>query len=430
VTVPPAAAEPEAVEESEAGEVGPIVVDRGWATFHGGPARTGLTAATPLKRPHIRWKTRVGIQGWLNSPLALGALAIVPSSGKTHNVPDPEDGIYALDMKSGRRVWRAATMGDANGVLATDDRVVATSDDGHVYAFDLRSGKQLWKQAAQGKVYSHPLRVADRVIVGDASGTLRALALKDGKSLWTVQLSGAIRGGASADDKQIYAVSQSGEAIALRPDGKQVWKQRVLRPSFDKQGPDEPIEAYAPPVVSKDSLFVSFARDTYYEDAPALLSIDKRTGRVRWRAKGPGSWGNLRSTPVMVGGLLVWGEAYSGDVAAVHETTGRMAYRATIGPCYFPQWASPAAAGDVVYLPKFDGALYALRAKDGRKLWELYLGDSKLAGKPRPVTPPSRYGCEWDVPSGTPLYAPVAVAEDGTVLVGSAEGYLYAIDSA
>lgn len=430
LVVAPPTASPEAVEEPEAvPNVGPIVVDRGWATFHGSAARLGATSAPAIQKPTIRWKTRVGIQGWLNGALALGGIAVVPTCGKTHNTPDPDDGVYALEMQSGRKVWHGRMSGDANGALATSDRVIATSDDGHVYAFDLRTGKQLWKQAGQGKVYSHPLRVGDRVIVGDASGALRALSLADGKALWTVQMGGAIRGGAAADDKYIYVVAQTGEAVALGFDGKQAWKQALKRPAFGGQGPDEAIVAYSPPVVTRHSVIVPFARDTYYEDAPAIMALDKRVGRPRWRAKGPGTWGNVRTTPVVVNGLVIWGEPYSGDVAAVHETTGRLAYRTTLGPCYFPQWSSPAAAGDVVYLPRFDGAIYALRAKDGKALWDVYLGDSTLAGKARPPAPPSRHGCDWDVPSGHSLYAPAAIAEDGTVLVGSSEGFLYAIEA-
>lgn len=422
VDVPPAEAAP---PEEPPAEVGTLSVEKGWATFHAGPARTGAVPAPAIRRPRIAWRARVGIQSWLNGPLALGSIAVVPSSGKTHNAPDADDGLHALDMQTGKRVWRAKTENDANGVLATADRVIVTSDDEHVHAFDLRTGKTLWKQKGEGKMYTHPLRAGERVVVGDAGGNLRAYALSDGKPIWSHQLSGAIRGGASSDGKLIYALSQGGEAIAVSPDGKQAWRQSVDRPPYGGQGKNEPIVAYSPPIVTADALIVPFSRDTYYQDQPGVLALDKRTGRVKWRAKGPGEWGNVRTTPVLVGGLLIWGEPYSGDVAALSVATGRLVYRNTIGPCFFPQWASPAAASEVVYLPRFDGALYSLDSKDGRVRWELYLGDDKLAGQSRAA--PGRSACDWDVPSGHPLYSPVAVAEDGTVLAGSGEGVLYAI---
>lgn len=420
------AAEP----EEEAPDVGPISADGGWSTFHANAARHGAVDAPVILRPRIRWRSRVGVQSWLNGPLALGKVAVVPSCGTRHNMPDPGDGLHALDMKTGRRIWQARMGGDANGALATGERVIATSDDGHVYAFELSSGKQAWKQKGEGKMYTHPLRFGDRVVVGDASGFVRAFAIADGRPLWSLQLTGAIRGGAAADERRLYVVSQGGEAAALGADGKALWRVQVERPSWDGRGRPAPIEAYSPPIVTRDLVIVPFARDTYYQDQPGILALDKRNGKVRWRAKGPGQWGNVRSTPVLVVGRLIWGEPYSGDVAALDADTGRSSYRHTIGPCYFPQWASPAAAGDVVYLPRFDGAVYALRAASGKRLWELYLGDERQAGKPRPAAPPSRYGCEWDVPHGHPLYSPAAVAEDGTLLVGSGEGFVYAIEGA
>jgi outer membrane protein assembly factor BamB len=428
IAQPEAEAEPE--PEAEAFEVGDVSLDRGWATFHGNAARTGFVDVPLIRRPKIRWKAKLGIQGFLNGPLAVGSIVIVPSSGTRHNMSDPEDGVHALQLATGRRAWHARMAADANGLLATADRVIATSDDGYVRALELRSGKELWKQKGEGKMYSHPLRLGDRVIVGDASGFVRAFSLADGKPLWQVQLAGAIRGGATADDKQIYVVSQGGEAVALRADGKQVWRVTVDRPAWDGGGKSSPIEAYSPPIISGEQLIVPFSRDTYYTDQPALVALDRRNGRVRWRAKGPGEWGNVRSTPALVGGLLIWGEPYSGDVAAVNANTGRMAYRVTIGGCYFPQWASPAASGDVVYLPRHDGSLYALRAASGKLLWQIYLGEAGRAGQAPPFALAAKNRCEWDVPSGHSLYSPAAIADDGTVLVGSGEGYLYAITDA
>lgn len=422
--------EPEEKESTEPARTEVAVTSAsGWSTFHGDAARSGASGAPAIDKPRIRWQKSVGILSWLNSPLVLGkSVVIVPSSGKAHNKPDADDGVVALDLASGKKLWFAHFDQDANGAVASASRVFATSDDGHLYAIELKSGKIAWKRPGSGKMYSYPLLLDSRVIVGDAGGYVRAFAADDGKELWTAQLTGAIRGGASSDGQSVYVASQGGELAALSPaTGKPVWKKTVMRPPWNNQGRDLPLEVYAPLVVGGDALFVSFARDTYYTDQPAIYALDKKTGNVKWRAKGPGDWGNVRSTPVLVAGQLVYGEPYSGDVVAINAANGRVTYRSTIAPCYFPQWASPAAAGSRVYLPRFDGALYALEASSGKVAWELYLGDSKLAGQPRPATPPSRYGCEWDVPSGHPIHAPAAVAEDGTVLVGTGEGVLYAI---
>lgn len=405
-----------------------ITEARGWVTFHGNAGRTGASDAPAIATPRILWSQRVGIQGWLNSPLAIGNhLVIVPSSGSAHNKPDPLDGVFALDFQTGKKLWHAHFDQDANGTAASEGRVFATSDDGHLYALDLRTGKEVWKQAGKGKMYTHPLLVGDRVVVGDAGGWVYAFRASDGHPEWSLQLTGAIRGGAAADDRYVYVASQGGEVAALTPAGKPAWRKQVTRPPWGGQGRAEAIEVYSTPIVAADQVIVPFARDTYYKDAPAFVALDTKTGKERWRAKGPGDWGNVRSTPVLVGGVLVYAEPYSGDIVGLIASTGRMIYRNTVGPCLFPSWASPAAAGDVAYVPRFDGSVYAVRAASGKPLWDLYLGDSKHAGKARPAAPPSKYGCEWDVATGFANYSPAAVADDGTLFVGTGEGLIFAI---
>ncbi len=396
----------------------------GWSLAQGDAARTGHVEARPIRAPRVLWKARVGVQGRLNAPVIAGSIVVVPSSGDAHNKSDPRDGVHAIELATGRERWHARLDADADGVAVSGDRAIAGSDDGRVTAIDLQTGRVIWSAQVQGKAYASPLPVGDQVIVGDASGVVRALRIADGAPLWQVQLDGAIRGGASADEGAIYAVSQRGEAVALRFDGTPIWRARL-----DKIAPSAgPFEVYAMPLLVGSSLIIPFARDTYYP-TPAVIALDRLRGKLAWSAASHGSsqWGNVRMTPALVSGVLVWPEPYSGDVVGLDATTGTERFQSTVGPCFFPSWASPAAASDVVYVPRFDGSLYAVRAGDGGVLWQIYLGEERYVGPLAPMKIRAQTSCEWEVPSGAPLYAPPAIAEDGTVLVGSGEGLLYAI---
>ncbi len=423
-TAEPTAAPPALVEDPPNIEV---TGTTGWPQFHGNVQRTGSSSANMmLNKPRIAWKSRVGIQSWLNAPITLGkTLVVVPSSGKTHDKPDPGDGVVALDLRTGKRAWFAHFAQDANGVAANDQFVFATSDDEHLYALDIKTGKVVWKARGSGKMYTHPLLIGDLVVVGDAGGYARAIATADGKERWKAQLTGAIRGGAASDGKNIYVASEGGDVAAFSLSGKQIWKQAVKRHPWSGKGRDVPVQIYSPPIVAKDTLIIPFARDTYYTGEPAIYGLDIKTGNVTWRAKGADDWGNIRSTPVLIAGMLVYAEPYSGDIVGVAASTGRVKYRVTVGACYFPSWASPAAAGDLVYVPRFDGTVYAVHALSGKVAWQIYIGDSSQAGSNGPK--PGGNQCEWTVASGSPTYSPAAVAEDGTLLVGNEEGYLYAI---
>lgn len=414
-----------AVEPSPPEPAGPIgITGGGWSVFHGDAARTGHVDAPAIHDPRVLWRVKVGIQGWLNSPVIAGSLVVVPSSGDTHNAPDAHDGVVGIELATGRPRWHAPLGGDANGVAVSGDRAIVGSDDGRVTALDLQSGHPIWSAGVGAKAYASPLPLGDQVIVGDASGTVRALALADGAQRWAVQLDGAIRGGASADEGAIYAVSQGGEVVALRSDGSAIWRVRL-----SQLAPGRSItEVYAAPLVTGSSLIIPFARDTYYP-TPGVLALDKKSGRLAWVAKGNarGDWGNVRMTPALVGGALVWPEPYSGDIVGLDAASGTVRFRSTVGACFFPSWAAPAAAGDVVYAPRFDGSLYAVRARDGGVLWQIYLGEEPRVGLVAPTKPAAAPACGWEVPSGAPLFSPPAIAADGTVIVGSGEGFVYAI---
>jgi len=399
----------------------------GWSFAHGDAARTGHVDAPAIRAPRVIWRAKIGVQGWLNAPVIAGSLVVVPSSGDAHNAPDPRDGVVGIDLASGRPRWHAHLGGDANGVAVSGDRAIVGSDDGRVTAIDLQRGATIWSVPVSGKAYASPLPVGDQVIVGDASGTVRALAIADGTPRWKVQLDGAIRGGAAADTSAIYAVSQGGEAVALRADGSTIWRVRLDRAAAGAGVH----EVYAAPMITGALLIVPFARDSYYS-TPGVLALDRKSGKLAWLAKGKGTsdWGNVRMTPALSNGALVWPEAYSGDVVGLDATNGTVRFRSPVGACFFPSWASPAAAGDVVYVPRFDGSLYAVRAASGSVLWQMYLGEERRVGVLAPTKGGSIASCVWDVPSGAPLYSPPAIAEDGTVIIGSGEGFVYAIGEA
>jgi len=407
-----------------------------WSTYQGNVQRTGwLPSAPVIRAPRVRWTAQVGIQGYLNGPLLVGSAVVVPTAGTRHNQPDAMDGLHAVDARTGAERWHARSKNDANGATVVGTQVVFTSDDGTIRAVDPGTGAERWSVQRAGAVYSTPVPLGSRVVVGDANGAVFALEAETGALAWEQTYTGAIRGGLSSDGTQVFVVSQGGDVAAIDGSGVERWRKAVTRAGWNGSGVVS-IEGYDAPVVDGARLIVPFARDTYYETGPALLALSTVDGRELWRAR-PGtvgeSWGNLRSSPALAEGVLVWAEPYSGDVAALDTATGIVRYRVTVGDCLFPQYGSPGIAGDTAYVPRQDGRLTAMAVDTGVVRWVMDLSASATAG---PVRPPSGSGtaagggCEWEAAGGSPLYAPPAIASDGTVFVGSGEGVLYAIEDA
>ena len=133
---------------------------------------------------------------------------------------------------------------------------------------------------------------------------------------------------------------------------------------------------------------------------------------------------------VGVGQWLLFGQAYSNCLLAVNRKTGRTEWSVALGQPMFPHWPSPVVAGDLVYLPRQDGALYAVDWKQRKQAWMFYLGDVAQTGPqlPKNLLPQGWDHAAWKPAVGDALYATPAIAADGTIVLGSGQGWLYAIE--
>lgn len=421
-----------------------------WSTFQGFPTRIGRVKAKPITKPKILWKTKVGIQSWLNNPIIVGGQVVVGSSGQRWNKPDDDDGVYSFDIETGKKTWFASAQNDVNGISYSNGLIIATGDEGAAWALKPKTGDIVWStETNNGKIYTSPLLIKELAIVGDANGTLYALDIYNGSIRWSKKLKGIIRGGSASDGSTIYTGTTDGNIAAFSLNGKERWKI-TLTPHSTKDMKDlykeygftygdyedfqnENIaEIYATPTIVDNLLIIPFARDTSYE-IPALVAIDRNSGKIVWRASNPknlqGGWGNIRSSPAVYKNLLIYGEPYSNRIVAVETRTGLVKWSSPVGDAMFPHWPSPAIAKSIVILPRHDGGLYAVNADTGKLLWSLFLGKAQKAGNkyPTDIILPDEEPYLWDPLVGKPIFSSPAIAANGTIFVGTGEGYLFAI---
>jgi outer membrane protein assembly factor BamB len=395
-----------------------------WTSFQATPERTGCIDAPTITRPVILWKAKVGVQGWLNNPVVIDDTVYVGSAGDVQFESDTDDGVYAIDLATGTRLWFFAASLDVNGVAASDDVVVATGDEGLVWGIHAAEGLGLWTANLEAAVFTNPLILGNLVVVGDGSGTISAFDLDSGERRWRVMVQGAVRGGAASDGESIYVVSEDRDAVALDLQGNILWRQTIS----PRSGESGQVQVFAAPTIAGDLLVVSLVREDVFAD-PALVALDRQTGNVAWYAEDAAGikteWGNVRSSPAVVGDLLVYGEPYSDRLVAVNIEDGATAWSVKVGPLCYPHWSSPAVVSGQVILPRYDGALYAVALGTRTIAWSIYLGQQALDGEF-----PASYGddfCQWTPQAGTSIIASPAVADNGVIVVGTLEGYLMAI---
>jgi outer membrane protein assembly factor BamB len=131
-----------------------------------------------------------------------------------------------------------------------------------------------------------------------------------------------------------------------------------------------------------------------------VIALDARTGRVRWRAQ----LGPTESSPLAANGRVYVGD-WRGDVHALDLRTGERRWTFRTGGRVK---GGLALSGEHLYAGAYDGRLYALNARTGKELWTTESQD-RLGGRGQ-------------------FYSTPAVAY-GRVYVGSTDGKVYSFGS-
>src|SRR4051812_47094575 len=163
-SIPAAAGQPDASAAASApASHAPLCAasDSDVPTFRGDAARTGrMPGPLPLTTPAMAWRLEAGAP-LHNSP------AVVAGTG----FEATETGaLWAVDLATGARRWRA----DLDGVLTSPtviaDLVVVGSTTGSLTALDRATGSIRWTLDLPGQVRAAPAPVEGGVIAGSTTG--------------------------------------------------------------------------------------------------------------------------------------------------------------------------------------------------------------------------------------------------------------------
>ncbi len=192
----------------------PAVVDNVAYVF----ATDGRLYALDVSSGRLLWRRAVGGALKPTETFGLSSPAVGPGDHPRVFVGTPDGKVVAVRAKDGVTMWTSPTGGRIISSPAVINGVVYIgSDDHRVYAFRASNGKRLWRVAAGGAVNSSPAVVGGTVYVGSADHKLYALAAKNGAKRWMRSLGGevstpAVSGGvvyASSSDGKLYAVDRA-----------------------------------------------------------------------------------------------------------------------------------------------------------------------------------------------------------------------------
>ena len=328
------------------------------------------------------------------------------------------DFFYALDLSTGRQLWRHPMSIYNDDVLVptiADGVVYIGSSQNRLYALQASSGEVLWEYDTDPSLgRNYPIKsstVLDHIVYfGSENNYAYALDASTGHLLWSYDAGDGIPFSMTVTDGIVYAAPWGANLHALDTDsGQLLWQLR----GYSSGG-------LGPHLVA-DGIVYGQVEDSFFEDGEFkygdkhgyLVGLDARTGEFLWdysAGRWIFDWLTAADGVAYVGsldGVLSAIDASTGEKIWSFKTEGKVRdsiYNPSTGEYEWknvPAWVTdPLVVDGVVYFVSRDTNLYAADAKTGQLLFSYATGD-QIWGKPRVV--------------------------EGVVYVGSSDGFVYAI---
>lgn len=315
-------------------------------------------------RPKILWSRGVGSgtdEQWLNlRPHVVGGTVFVA---------DGEGDVQALIAENGSRRWSVDLDVPVSGGPGTGEGLVLVgTSDAEVIALDPESGEERWRARVSSEVLSVPAAAQGVVVVHTVDGKLFGLESTNGNQRWmyerkvpvlTLRGSGSpvISGGAA------FVGMAGGKLIALRIDnGNLLWDLNVTVPS-GRSELERMADIDGDPIVKGGGVFVA----TYQGDVAA---IEQRSGRLAWRRKisaYSGMAADRRGLYVADAEGVVWGLDPSSGAARWSQDAMKNRKLSNV-----------AALNGLVVVGDFEGYLHWMDRADGRLVARTRVGSDPI----------------------------------------------------
>lgn len=410
--------------------------------FRGNLAHTGVYAAPEVRTlTGVKWKfhTRGRV---ISSPAVANGVAYVGST----------DGhLYAVDMASGAQRWTDSTNARITSSPAVDDGgVFFTSYDGHLYRVDAATGKVQWKFATTGErrfagkhlhgyipigetmpdpfdVYlSSPAVWHGTVYFGSGDGHVYAVDARSGQRKWAFRTGNVVHASPAVVDGTVFVGSWDTYFYALdAASGRVKWRFKTGEDSVISN--QTGIQSSA--AVANGVVYFGCRDSKFY-------ALDARTGQQKWSFDNKGSW--VVSSPAIRDGVVYFVTSDSRLLHALDAGTGKPVFSLRLSWFLF---SSPAISGDMLYVGGWDGTLAAVDLRSHKPMWS-FATDASRENRAKFTNPDS--SVNYTNIAGENFYDDLPVSMDkmysaggilsspvvagGAILVGSADGNLYALN--
>ncbi len=262
------------------------------------------------------------------------------------------------------RVWSAGTKG-GDDVLRLGlrpavhgERVYVAGHGGDVQALELESGRHVWRTKTELELSGGPSVGEGHVVVGSSAGQLVALDEQTGAERWRVTTGGEVLTAPVVAGGLVVVRTVDGRLRGLRvADGTEAW-------SFEQPIPRLTLRGNGAPVVSGDMLLAGF-------DNGKVVALSLASGELLWTTTVAPSHGRTEierlvdiDSPVRVVGDDVFVVGYQGRIAMLALDSGQIWWGRELS-----SHRGLAADDDTLYVTTADSSVVALRRRDGTEIW-------------------------------------------------------------
>ncbi len=296
----------------------------------------------------VAWKFEVG-----KHPKYKGIFSSPALHGGTVYFGAYDGNVYALDAVTGERQW---TNSDADWIgsspaLAPDLGLVFVGLEfglwrkrGGIAALDMKTGRCVWKDISPALTHGSPLYIKEEemVVIGSNDGVLRAYDAKGGKMLWQFASDGPIQARPAYDAVNRQIVFSSTEAGLYI-----VTLTGIVRHTVRTVG-----GFYSNPLVQGAVVYAASLDKTLY-------AIDLESGKIRWNFQ---TTGRIFASPTIADGS-VWIGSNDGRLYEIEPISGEF-----LRSFQFSERIVNAIAYDaekkLLFVPTVANEIYCLRRKE------------------------------------------------------------------
>jgi outer membrane protein assembly factor BamB len=277
----------------------------------------------------------------------------------------------------------------------------------------------------RGTEFSNPIIAENTLVFGNRSVGLISLYPKMNQQRWVLPIRGGVVSELTVYQQSVFFGGGDGFIYSVNlENGRVNWRYEVRNPIVSK------------PTLAGGRIFVTTSDDTIY-------AFDAGTGKWLWhyrRRSSPLATIYGASAPLVDGNEVITGLS-DGFLVALSIEEGQLKWEKKLhgGAKFTDVNAHPILEKGIIYIPSYDGALYALKRAGGDVIWRFDAGGSKdVVIDDQTLILPSSDGSvyalhkdsskvlwKFALDSGTPTQA---VVTDRYVIVGSSYQYLYVID--